>query len=116
TWDHFTVNSYYGPYGYATNSAALNPVIDGFHLNSVVMDTDGNLLVSNFGMDVWKINRQTGQMMWRLGGPANQFSFVGVNPPQQALGDFSGHTLSRLDNGDILIYCNADQLATRSSK
>ena len=114
TWDHFTIPIYFPPTAF-TNSAAKNPVIDALHINGVVMDTDGNLLVSNFGMDVWKINRQTGQIMWRLGGPANQFSFVGVNP-QQALGDFSGHTLSRLDNGDIMIYCNADQQATRPSK
>jgi hypothetical protein len=40
---------------------------------------------------------------------------VGENP-LQALTHFSGHTLSRLDNGDIMIYCNADQQATRSSK
>ena len=114
SWDDFTVPTYFPPTAF-TNPAAKNPVIDAFHINSVVMDTDGNLLVSNFGMDVWKINRQTGQMMWRLGGPANQFSFVGVSP-QQALISFSGHTLSRLDNGDIMIYCNADQLATRPSK
>jgi len=114
TWDHFTINSYYGPYGYATNPIALNPVIDGFHLNSVFMDTDGNLLVSNFGMDVWKINRQTGQIMWRLGGLANQFSFVGVNP-KQALTEFSDHTVTRLANGDILVFCNANQQATYSS-
>jgi hypothetical protein len=114
TWDHFTVNSYYGPYGYATNPIALNPVIDGFHLNSVVLDTDGNLLVSNFGMDVWKINRQTGQIMWRLGGLANQFSFVGVNP-KQALTEFSDHDVTRLANGDILVFCNANQQATYSS-
>jgi len=114
TWDHFTINSYYGPYGYATNAASLNPVIDGFHLNSVFMDTDGNLLVSNFGMDVWKINRQTGQIMWRLGGLANQFSFVGVNP-KQALTEFSDHTVTRLANGDILVFCNANQAATYSS-
>jgi hypothetical protein len=114
SWDHFTIPAYFPPAAF-TNPAAKNPVIDAMHINTVVMDTDGNLLVSNFGMDVWKINRQTGQMMWRLGGPANQFSFVGVNP-QQALASFSGHTLSRLDNGDIMIYCNADQLATRSSK
>jgi hypothetical protein len=114
SWDHFTIPTYFPPTAF-TNPAAKNPVIDAFHINSIVMDTDGNLLVSNFGMDVWKINRQTGQMMWRLGGPANQFSFVGVSP-QQALISFSGHTLSRLDNGDIMIYCNADQLATRPSK
>ncbi len=47
TWDHFTFDSYYGPYGYVTNPIARNPVIDGFHLTSVFMDTDGNLLVSN---------------------------------------------------------------------
>ena len=115
SWDHFTLLGYYGPYLTPNNPAGKRPVIDAFHLNTVVMDADGNLLVSNFGMDVWKINRQTGQIMWRLGALANQFSFVGVNP-LQALGHFSGHTLSRLDNGNILIYCNADQLATRSSK
>jgi hypothetical protein len=117
TWDHFTVNSYYGPYGYATNPIALNPVIDGFHLNSVVLDTDGNLLVSNFGMDVWKINRQTGQIMWRLGGLANQFAFPGLTGAalKQALTEFSDHTVTRLANGDILVFCNANQAATYSS-
>ena len=117
TWDHFTVNSYYGPYGYATNPIALNPVIDGFHLNSVVLDTDGNLLVSNFGMDVWKINRQTGQIMWRLGGLANQFAFPGLTGAslKQALTEFSDHDVTRLANGDILVFCNANQAATYSS-
>ena len=114
TWDYFTIPSYFPPNAY-TNPAAKNPAIDAFHLNTVVMDRDGNLLISNFGMDVWKINRQTGNIMWRLGGPANQFTFAGVNP-LAALGHFSGHTVSRLDNGNIMIYCNADQLATRSSK
>jgi hypothetical protein len=114
SWDHFTIPTYF-PSTAFTNSAAKNPVIDAFHINTEVMDTDGNLLISNFGMDVGKINRQTGEIMWRLGGPANQFSFGSENP-QQALGHFSGHTLSRLDNGDIMIYCNADQQATRSSK
>ena len=114
SWDHFTIPTYFPPTAY-TNSAAKNPVIDAFHLNGVVLDTDGNLLVSNFGMDVWKISRQTGAILWRLGGPANQFSFVGENP-LLALGHFSGHTLSRLDNGNIMLYCNADQQATHSSK
>ena len=114
SWDHFTVPTYFPPTAF-TNPAAKNPVIDALHINTVVMDTDGNLLVSNFGMDVWKVNRQTGQIMWRLGGPANQFTFANENP-LQAVGHFSGHTLSRLDNGDILIYCNADQQATRTSK
>ncbi len=114
SWDHFTIPTYFPPTAF-TNNAARNPVIDAFHVNTVVLDTDGNLLVSNFGMDVWKISRQTGEILWRLGGIANQFSFVGVNP-LLARGHFSGHTVSRLENGHLLIYCNADQQATRSSK
>ena len=114
SWDHFTIPTYFSPAA-LTNNATMTAVLDAFHLNTVLMDTDGNLLVSNFGMDVWKISRQTGEILWRLGGPANQFSFVGEDP-QQALGHFSGHTLSRLENGNIMIYCNADQRATRSSK
>ena len=114
SWDHFTVQSYYGALLNQNPAMGKRPVIDAFHFNTVVMDTDGNLLVSNFGMDVWKINRQTGNVMWRLGGPGNQFSFVGETP-QQALPHFSGHSVSRLENGNIMIYCNADQAATRSS-
>ena len=115
SWDHFSLLGYYGPYLNQNNPAGKQPVIDAFHLNTLVVDTDGNLLVSNFGMDVWKINRQTGAIMWRLGGLANQFSFVGVDP-LQARAHFSCHSVSRLENGNILLYCNADQLATRSSK
>ena len=115
SWDHFTLMGYYGLYMNPNNPMRLNPTIDAFHLNTVVMDTDGNLLVSNFGMDIWKINRQTGAIMWRLGGLANQFSFVGETP-SAAIGHFSGHSVSRLDNGHIMIYCNADQQATRTSK
>ena len=114
SWDHFTIPTYFPPTTF-TNPAAKNPVIDAMHISSVVMDTDGNLLVSNYGMDCWKISRQTGQILWRLGGPANQFSFVGVNP-QQALLDFSGHTLRRLDNGDIILYCNASLQQTYPSE
>ena len=114
SWDHYAFQSYYGPV-LGQMAAARNPVIDSFHLNSVTMDTDGNLLISNFMVDVQKINRQTGEVMWRLGGWGNQFSFVGENP-LQALAHFSCHAVNRLPNGHILLFCNADQLATRSSK
>lgn len=114
SWDHYTFQGYYGPV-LSVMPVARNPVVDSFHLNTVTMDDDGNLLISNFMMDVEKINRQTGDVMWRLGGLGNQFSFVGV-PPAQAMTHFSGHSLSRLSNGNILIFSNADQLATRSSK
>ncbi len=116
SWDHYAFQTYYAPVlAMGAMATARNPVVDSFHLNSITMDTDGNLLISNFMVDVQKINRQTGAVMWRLGGWGNQFTFVGENPAQAAA-HFSGHTLSRLANGNILIFCNADQQSTRPSK
>ena len=48
---------------------------DYFHVNSVTEDTDGNLLIS--GRETWgvyKLNRRTGQIMWRLGGKKSDFA------------------------------------------
>ncbi|HWD17813.1 MAG TPA: aryl-sulfate sulfotransferase [Verrucomicrobiae bacterium] len=114
SWDHYTFQDFYGPV-LNTFTADLNQVVDAFHLNAFTMDNDGNLLISAFTADVEKINRQTGAVMWRLGGWANQFTFVGEDP-QVAATHFWGHNLNRLTNGDILIFCNGDQLGTRSSK
>jgi hypothetical protein len=114
TWDHYAFQIYYGP---VLNVMPLvrNPVVDSFHLDTVTLDNDQNLLMANYMMDVQKISRTTGEVMWRLGGLGNQFTFVGVNP-LEALRHFSGHALTRLANNNLLIYCNADQQATRSSK
>jgi hypothetical protein len=48
---------------------------DYFHINSIDVDTDGNLLVS--ARNTWalyKINRKTGAVMWRLGGLRSDFA------------------------------------------
>lgn len=116
SWDYFNFQSYYAPLLLVNGMPLVrNPVVDSFHINTIEMDNDGNLLVSNYPLEVDKINRQTGAVMWRLGGLGNQFSFVGENP-QVAVTHFGGHGLSRLANGNIMIFCNADQQATRSSK
>ncbi|HEY4825832.1 MAG TPA: arylsulfotransferase family protein [Solirubrobacteraceae bacterium] len=49
---------------------------DYFHVNSVAVDDDGNLLVS--GRNTWavyKVNRNTGTVMWTLGGKNSTFRF-----------------------------------------
>lgn len=114
SWDHYDFKTYYAPV-LNVMASGRNPVVDSFHLNTVLMDVDGNILMSNFMVDVQKINRQTGQVMWRLGGFGNQFSFVGEDP-REAAAHFSCHGLTRLANGNILLLCNSDQLGTRSSK
>jgi hypothetical protein len=47
---------------------------DFFHLNSVNPDTDGNLLVSSrHTWTVFKVERRSGRVLWRLGGRRSDF-------------------------------------------
>jgi hypothetical protein len=48
---------------------------DYFHINAVNVDTDGNLLIS--GRHTWtiyKVDRHTGRILWRLGGKRSDFT------------------------------------------
>lgn len=96
SWDHYPFTSEW------VNSTAA--VISEFHVNCVFEDTDGNLIISTPNW-VKKISRQTGQIMWHLGGSENQFTFVGVSP-QEGTNAFAGHGINRLPNGHVLIYNN----------
>ncbi|MBN1995900.1 aryl-sulfate sulfotransferase [candidate division KSB1 bacterium] len=51
--------------------------IDYVHINSIAIDSDGHYVISarNFN-EVTKINRDTGEIIWRLGGRYNQFTFT----------------------------------------
>jgi Arylsulfotransferase (ASST) len=47
---------------------------DPYHANSISLDTDGNLIVSMRNTSaIYKVNRETGQIMWTLGGKASTF-------------------------------------------
>ncbi|MBN1605181.1 MAG: aryl-sulfate sulfotransferase [Polyangiaceae bacterium] len=73
------------------------------HINSVFVESDGNWLISVRRLSqVLEIDRTTGDVLWRLGGKSNQFTFV--NDP---FGGLCGpHTVSRLANGHILLFDN----------
>jgi hypothetical protein len=73
------------------------------HVNSVVEDLDGNLIISASGTSqAVKIARPSGQTIWKLGGKSNQFRLL--NDP---LSHFCGqHTVSRLESRDLLIFDN----------
>ncbi len=56
------------------------PKIDYVHLNSIALDYDGHLVISSRNLsEVTKINRDTGELMWRFGGRNNQFRFTGAD-------------------------------------
>jgi hypothetical protein len=96
-WDHYPFTSQW------VNSTAA--VISEFHVNCVFEDTDGNLVVSTPDW-VKKISRQTGDILWHLGGTENQFTFAGVSQ-QQGISDFASHDINRLSNGHVLLYNNS---------
>lgn len=110
SWDHFTLQEY--PYWDAGSTAAASA---GWHVNVVRQDPkDGHMLLTT-NEEVMKINRQTGEIMWRLGGGANQFTFVGVDTAEGNL-QLGGHDFNRLPNGNVIIYDGGTVDATRTSQ
>jgi hypothetical protein len=71
-WDslqHVPLTDSYQPV--PTNAATP---YDYFHINSVNLDTDGNLLISaRHTWTVYKIDHQTGAIIWHLGGKESDF-------------------------------------------
>lgn len=76
------------------------------HGNSIEIDIDENIILSNRAMsEVIKFNRTSGEVIWILGGPMNDFTFI--NDP--LYGPNRQHDVRRLDNGNIIIFDNGDQ-------
>ncbi len=75
---------------------------DYAHGNSVEEDFDGNLLLSlRHTNSVLKVNRSTGNIMWRLGGKLSDFVLT------NDMFGFSGqHDVRRLPNGNIAMFDN----------
>jgi len=68
--DHFDVLD-------AVNEDLTSGLIDYVHMNAIAVDYDDHLLISSRHLsEITKINCQTGEIIWRLGGENNQFQFV----------------------------------------
>jgi len=96
SWDHYN----FADFAYPNPTAST---ISQFHLNDLNLDVDGNLIAGT-PTEIRKINRQTGEVMWTLGGSANQFTITG---PGFTASDFGGHGTYRLSNGNFLEYDNS---------
>jgi Arylsulfotransferase (ASST) len=74
---------------------------DYFHVNSIDVDTDGNLLVSARNTHtVYKIDRRTGRIIWRLGGKRSDFT---LGPGARFAWQ---HDARRLPDGTISLFDN----------
>jgi hypothetical protein len=102
TFDHIPItNSFYD---------LTQQSIDYAHMNAVSIDPiDNNLLVSlRTTSEIVKINRQTGEVMWRLGGKANQFTFIGEHEEDAPYYTVGQHDIHRLANGNLLYFDNGN--------
>jgi hypothetical protein len=75
------------------------------HINSIDIDQDGHIIISSRHLnEVTKINRDTGDIIWRLGGAHSDFIFV-----NDTLNGFrSQHAARVLGNNRYLIFDNGN--------
>jgi hypothetical protein len=84
------------------------------HGNSLDLDTDGNVIVSFRNLsEITKIDTRTGDVLWRMGGVRNQFTFAGTPAPA-----FSRqHGLRLTSVGRLVLLDNlGDPLDTRAER
>ncbi len=97
SWDHFAFDE--------STSSLTDQNIDLVHGNALALTNDGNLLLSSRNQsEITKINLQTGDVIWRLGGKANMFKFVNSQPFAYQ------HDVRQLPNGDITVFDNQGTL------
>jgi len=81
--------------------------VDYFHLNSIDLDRDGNLLVSaRHTSAVYKVDRRTGAVIWRLGGKKSDWLV-----DHRAAFSFQ-HDVRRRPDGTITLFDNRTALPT----
>lgn len=84
--------------------------VDYAHANSLDIDTDGNLLVSLRNTSLLKIDRDSGEILWQLGGRTSDFFFTNDN------GFAFQHDARRLTNGNLTLFDNGNGLHSGYSR
>ena len=104
-WDASDYPEFYNTSVRGNDFSNTAKVQDYMHINSIFLDPrDGNLIVSFHNLDqVVKINRPTGDIIWRLGGKNSDFPMTAdtkfYNQHNATLTD-NNQTLLILDNGE----------------
>jgi hypothetical protein len=97
SWDHFAITD-------ATHENLSAASIDYVHGNALDIDADGNPIISSRHMDeITKIDRNTGEILWRWGGKHNEFQFL-----NDSIGFSHQHDLRRLPNGHFTMFDNGN--------
>ncbi len=106
SWEHFDILE-----GNDSSVEWTSSVIDYVHANAADFDSDTSILISSRHLDeITKIDRRTGDIIWRLGGKKNQFTFI-----NDTIGFSHQHSILKLDNGNILLFDNGNYHSPRFS-
>lgn len=99
SWDHYDIAD-------AVNEVLTASTIDFTHINSVAVDFDSNLVISSRNQsECAKIDWDTGEFIWRMGGVNNEFAFLhgtDMNSYQHMFRPVPGHPhhYTLFDNGN----------------
>jgi hypothetical protein len=97
SWDNFEITD-------AVYENLYAHQIDYVHGNAIELDNDGNIIISSRHQEeLTKINRNSGEIMWRFGGRHNQFTFL-----NDSIKFSYQHAVRRLPNGNISIFDNGN--------
>ena len=96
SWDHFKITDSY--------NNLLSSVVDYVHCNSLDADTDSTLIFSSRDMnEITKINRLTGEIIWRLGGKNNEFIYH-----NDTRGFSAQHSVMKQKDGSLTLFDNGN--------
>ncbi len=99
-WDNFDVRDVH----------LDNPLSASFrfpHMNAIDIDEDGHILLSSRHIsEVTKINRNTGEIIWRLSGIPKNNDFTYINDPLS--GPRNQHAIRYTGNGRYLLFDNGN--------
>lgn len=102
SWDHIPITDTYNP--------LTTSVVDYVHINGLDFDVDGNIMISSRHLNEnTKINRQTGEIIWRFGGKNNQFVFINENEANAPDYFSEQHDIRRLINGNVTLFDNGNK-------
>lgn len=97
SWDHLPITDV------DENIVRLTqPYIDLVHGNAISIDSDTSMILClrNYN-EVNKIDRRSGEVIWRMGGKKNEFTFINDNKRFQRQ-----HSAVKLKNGNLILFDN----------
>lgn len=106
-FDHFEITD-------VEEAERTGPVVNWTHGNALDLDAEGNLLVSFRNLsEITRIDTRTGEVLWRMGGLRNEFTFDGTAVPPFA----RQHGVRAAAPGELLFFDNlGDPIGSRARR